>query len=213
MPKFLDAPSWYTSQGNITYGVGINNPSGYGQGMVLCTGAYGVEAINIVPHGTAGAVLCENGAGLEPYWTLKNLYYVNAQLRANCSFNNPSSSSDFPMYCSQMSVTFYSKTNVTQTGSSTSEKCDNFMKALYNSTTSGGNFFIFSDSQFNDMGLNQQGGMFTGAAQIVMSAATGSNFIIKAVSVQTLPASTTHPPRIVYVYPNEIISLGSIKIV
>ena len=84
MPKFLDAPSWYNSQGTLSYGVGVDTNERPGVGDVPCVHLPSGELnwrnlrVNGAPSGdidiyapasnpTGGQVLLSSGAG-EPVW-------------------------------------------------------------------------------------------------------------------------------------------------
>ena len=96
MPKFLDAPSWYSPTGVLLNGVGVNGNPGNGQFPVYKYSSERYDKITLQINGgngyfnsgyakiwtpedpgDGGEVLVSNGTGLAPFWGALKWQYID----------------------------------------------------------------------------------------------------------------------------------------
>ena len=201
MPKFLDRPSWYNNGGGTVYGIGCNQSS-YSYGSLFY--GNGTDSVTQLVAGASGYFLSSSGSSSPPVWRSHNLYQHTVGFRANGNYNSPTSSSDFPMYCSNAFVSFLS------TSAMEIDDENDLMFRLIEDVNSSrhttGFAYLYTDSDFSDMGLNQQGCRAYGNAHIVSNLNMVSAVILKSTCTRTLPASTNYPVSTIYIYPSEVFS-------
>lgn len=201
MPKFLDRPSWYNNSGNKVYGIGCNQDS-YSYGSIFY--GNGTDSVSQLAAGINGYFLSSSGSSSPPVWRPHSLYQHTVGFRANGNYNSPTSSSDFPMYCSNAYVCFLSNNNTPVDDEN--DLMFRLIEGIGHVRYTSGFAHIYTDSEFSDMGLNQQGCRAYGNALIVSNLNMAAAVIMKATCTRTLPASTNYPISTVYIYPSEIIS-------
>ena len=205
MPKFLDAPQWYTSSGTLvdmgSPGTGVSGKY-FGTNSTGTIGYYNNQfaSVNgVVPSSTSiyaptspggsGQFLISNGATSAPRWRSVCLYRHNIVFMSQWNFNTPSNSGDWPMYGGTTFTTLISRSSIEI------ESVDGFysafMQAQGDSLTSCGCFPIFMNGQAGDMGLGQNGFLLISGTFILVTtpnSTTGRS--MRVWGVKTLPAST-----------------------
>ena len=202
MPKFLDRPCWYENDGRMTYGLG-SAQSSFIYGSIFYSSASGTT-LNQLVAGSKGSCLLSGGPNVPPYWGSVKLYQHTVFFRANGNYSSPTSPTDFPMYCSNAYISFlsYNSTEVDDENDLMFRLVEGSNGVRYTS----GFAHLYTDSDFTDMGLNQQGCRAYGNAQIISNLNMAAAVILKATCTRTLPASTNYPVSSVYIYPSEIVS-------